>query len=419
MKIFTNKKNYSTIFMIVFTFSSYAQAPDPLPTGNNGIAKNYLNDEGIENDASVIYADNFESYTSVSGLTANGRWDEAYHSQNISLATDLGNYFSGVQALEFKVPQTNNEVSNTAVKYINPTEEIIFIRFYAKYDSAFNVSGSSHNGSTISSSYWDGPGSGPGIPADGYNKFLVSVEAWRDSNPPENPGSLNAYVYHPEQRDILGDHFFPTGRVLPFDYLPGDFGPYFISRPEIVPELGVWYAYEIMVKANTPGERDGRIAFWLDGELIADFLNIRLRDTTDLEIDRVSIDLHIKNNTLGIAKKWYDNVVIATSYIGPMETTTGVDEATEQFPEDFQLLQNYPNPFNPTTKISWQSPIGSHQTLKIYNVLGNLVATLVDEYKTAGSYEVEFDATGLSSGIYYARLQADGYVQTRKMILMK
>jgi len=419
MKRLTNKKILPAICSMMLTVFSNAQAPDPLPTGNNGIAKNYLNDEGISGDASVIYADNFESYNSISDLTASGRWNEAYHTQNIRLATEPENYYHGTKALEFKVPQTNNEVSNTVVKYINPTQDIIFIRFYAKYNSEFNVAGSSHNGSTISSSYWEGPGGGPGIPADGYNKFLVSVEAGRESNEPENPGSLNAYVYHPEQRDIWGDHFFPTGRVIPFDYLPGDFGPYFISRPEVVPELDRWYAYEIMVKANTPGERDGRIAFWLDGELIADFLNIRLRDTTDLEIDRVTIDLHIKNNTMGIAKKWYDNVVIATSYIGPMQTTTDVDETTEQLPEDFQLLQNYPNPFNPSTKISWQSPIGSHQTLKIYNVLGNLVATLVDEYKTAGSYEVEFDGTGLSSGIYYAQLEADGLVETRKMILMK
>ncbi len=429
MKRFTNKEILSTIFLIVFTVTICAQAPDPLPTGNNGIAKNYLYDEGIEGDALVIYADNFESYSNVSALTSNGRWNEAYHTQNIRLATEPENYYHGTKALEFKVPQTNNEVSNTVIKYINPTEDIIFIRFYAKFNSEFNVSGSSHNGSTISSSYWDGPGGGPGIPADGYNKFLVSVEAWRESGSSPNPGSMNAYVYHPEQRDIWGDHFFPTGRVLPFDYLPGDFGPYFISRPEVIPELDQWNAYEIMVKANTPGERDGRIAFWLDGELIADFLNIRLRDTTDLKIDRVGVDLHIKNNTMSVAKKWYDNVVIATSYIGPMETTTDVNE--EINPESFKLYQNYPNPFNPSTKISWQSTVGSFQSLKIYDLLGNEVATLVDEYKPAGKYEIEFSvgqdsSPDLASGIYFYQLQAvptgrqAGYfVTTKSMILIK
>ncbi|HSW56349.1 MAG TPA: T9SS type A sorting domain-containing protein [Ignavibacteriaceae bacterium] len=419
MKTFTYKKKFSTICLILFSFISNAQAPDPLPTGNNGIARNYLNDEGIENDVSVIYADNFESYTSVSGLTANGRWNEAYHTQNIRFATEPENYYHGTKALEFKVPQTNNEVSNTVLKYINPTQDIIFIRFYAKFNSEFNVSGSSHNGSTISSSYWEGPGGGPGIPADGYNKFLVSGEAWRDGNSAPNPGSLNAYVYHPEQRDIWGDHFFPTGRVIPFDYLPGDFGPYFISRPEIVPELDQWYAYEIMVKANTPGERDGRIAFWLDGELIADFLNIRLRDTTDLKIDRVSVDLHIKNNIMSVAKKWYDNVVIATSYIGPMMSTTDINEPPEKLVDNFQLFQNYPNPFNPTTTLSFVIGQSSFVSLKVYDMLGNEVATLVDEYKPAGNYEVEFDASRLPSGVYFYQLQSGYFISTKSMVMIK
>ena len=88
-------------------------------------------------------------------------------------------------------------------------------------------------------------------------------------------------------------------------------------------------------------------------------------------------------------------------------------------PNSYNLAQNYPNPFNPSTKISWQSPVGSHQTLKIYDVLGNEVATLVDEYREAGRYEITFDASNLSSGIYFYRLQAGDYLQTRKMILLK
>jgi hypothetical protein len=304
----------------------------PLPEGDTGIAVQYPGDAGIDAAADVIFADDFEAYGSVSDLTSPGRWDEAYHSQNIRLATEEDNYYSGAKGLELTVPQTGDEVSNTVIKYMNPTREIVFMRFYAKYDNAFDVAGSSHNGCSLSASYWDGPGSGPGIPADGYNKFFVSFEAGRDSSGPENPGSLNVYIYHPDQRDVYGDHFYPTGRVVPFDTTPGDFGPDFVSRPEIVPELGRWYCYEIMVKANTPGERDGRIALWLDGSLIADFMNIRLRETTDLEVDRVGLDLHIGSNTLGVAKKWYDNLVVATAYIGPM--FSGSSDTTAPRPPD-------------------------------------------------------------------------------------
>jgi hypothetical protein len=88
-------------------------------------------------------------------------------------------------------------------------------------------------------------------------------------------------------------------------------------------------------------------------------------------------------------------------------------------PAKFSLEQNYPNPFNPTTKISWQSPVNSHQTLKIYDVLGNEVAILVNEYRMAGKYEAEFNASNLSSGIYYYKITAGEFVQTRKMILLK
>jgi hypothetical protein len=85
----------------------------------------------------------------------------------------------------------------------------------------------------------------------------------------------------------------------------------------------------------------------------------------------------------------------------------------------FSLEQNYPNPFNPSTKISWQTPVGSWQTLKVYDVLANEVAILVDEYKPAGNYEVNFDARGLTSGIYFYQLKAGAFVETKKMLLLK
>jgi len=78
-------------------------------------------------------------------------------------------------------------------------------------------------------------------------------------------------------------------------------------------------------------------------------------------------------------------------------------------PGEFKLEQNYPNPFNPTTTISWQSPIGSHQTVKIYDLLGRVVATLVDEYKPAGIYETTFNAYKLANGIYFYEVRAGDY----------
>lgn len=85
----------------------------------------------------------------------------------------------------------------------------------------------------------------------------------------------------------------------------------------------------------------------------------------------------------------------------------------------FSLVHNYPILFNPSTIISWQSPVSSRQTLKVYDVLGNEVATLVDEYKEAGIYKVTFDASQLTSGVYFYKLQAVEFSAGRKMILIK
>ena len=99
--------------------------------------------------------------------------------------------------------------------------------------------------------------------------------------------------------------------------------------------------------------------------------------------------------------------------------STDIEENVELFPDEFQLYQNYPNPFNPSTTIKYQIQDISFVTLKVYDVLGNEVAILINEEKLAGSYEVSFSATNLSSGIYFYKLQAGSFVETKKMILMK
>ena len=104
---------------------------------------------------------------------------------------------------------------------------------------------------------------------------------------------------------------------------------------------------------------------------------------------------------------------------GTFEYSDVVEVEVDFMPREYVLEQNYPNPFNPGTKISWQSPVGSRQTLKVYDVLGNEVTTLVDEYREAGKYDVEFNSQGLSSGVYFYRLQTEGFTSTRKMVIMK
>ena len=91
-----------------------------------------------------------------------------------------------------------------------------------------------------------------------------------------------------------------------------------MAAPDIIPELDRWYCYEFMLQANTPGERDGRITVWLDGELVADFPNLRLRDVDSAEDRSLRALVPHRLEPAARRKKWYDNVVAATSYIGPM-----------------------------------------------------------------------------------------------------
>jgi len=88
-------------------------------------------------------------------------------------------------------------------------------------------------------------------------------------------------------------------------------------------------------------------------------------------------------------------------------------------PTEYYLAQNYPNPFNPSTRINYNVGEGGLVNLKVYNILGMEVATLINEYKPAGSYQVSFDGNNLSSGVYIYNLSVNSYTKTRKMILEK
>jgi len=108
-----------------------------------------------------------------------------------------------------------------------------------------------------------------------------------------------------------------------------------------------------------------------------------------------------------------DTIVV----IGTCEKLTSVTD--QAVPKVFALSQNYPNPFNPSTIINYQLPKSEHVLLRLYDAIGREVATLVDDYKPAGSYGVQFNAAKLSSGVYFYRIQAGENVDLKKMVLMK
>jgi hypothetical protein len=101
------------------------------------------------------------------------------------------------------------------------------------------------------------------------------------------------------------------------------------------------------------------------------------------------------------------------------QSITGIKEIRYWIPENFLLLQNYPNPFNPTTTIRFNLPTLSHVNLKVFNLLGQEVMTLVNDIETSGAKSVEFNASAIPSGIYFYRLQAGPFVETKKMLIIR
>ena len=112
------------------------------------------------------------------------------------------------------------------------------------------------------------------------------------------------------------------------------------------------------------------------------------------------------------------NSIWAADSLGKCKTVTDIQE-NESLPENFELMQSYPNPFNPTSTIRFKIAESGFTTLKVYDVLGRVVVTLVNEVLTPGIYERTFDAKGLASGVYFYRIQTEAFVQTRKMLLLK
>lgn len=98
---------------------------------------------------------------------------------------------------------------------------------------------------------------------------------------------------------------------------------------------------------------------------------------------------------------------------------TSVHESSEGMSLSYSLSQNYPNPFNPTTTISYQLPENSFVTIKVYDLLGKEIETLVNENKSAGYYKVNFDASKLPSGVYFYNLTTGSNSISKKMLLMK
>lgn len=131
---------------------------------------------------------------------------------------------------------------------------------------------------------------------------------------------------------------------------------------------------------------------------------------------------NVGSGTLSLSLNPGEFKVFTTKIFDTPEEDISVDNEEEKGPEtpdSFKLYQNYPNPFNPSTNIRFDIPKAGEITVEVFDMLGRKVASLIQEYKSAGSYTVSFDASGLSSGIYFSRLSSGSSIQIQKMTLLK
>jgi hypothetical protein len=328
-------------FSAVITFLTSSATPTTAPA-DIGIAARYPGDKNIASDPAVLFADDFESYTTPD--QAKTRWGNGSGTQRmriVTAATEPQHVFSGAKAIEFKLPISGSEIACQLIKTLSPTQDTVYMRMYQKFAADYAISeGANHNGIRLSANYPESAGTP--APADGTGFFLFLLQnAWGTggTNEPQ-PGYTDIYAYWPQQRSSFGDHWYPNGRVLPGGtgdwLLHPDQYPDFVPYPMFAPIRDRWYCVELMVKANTPGQNNGEVKFWIDGKVVGDFPDLNMRSINSLKIDVVKLILHETKVTSPLTK-WHDNVVIATQYIGPM---AGPSPSPTPTPTSTAQLQN-------------------------------------------------------------------------------
>jgi hypothetical protein len=160
---------------------------------------------------------------------------------------------------------------------------------------------------------------------------------------------------------------------------------------------------------------------WRSKKFFSGTVSTWTRDVLDLsELAKASSTMKLRfslvsNGTIPADGIYLDNIKLVNYTLAP----TGINSVSSELPNEYSLGQNYPNPFNPSTNIAFQLPDAGNVSLKLYDILGKELMTLVDEYRAPGSYEVRLDASDLPGGMYFYKLTSGGFSETRKMILIK
>jgi len=305
----------SSLLLLSSAFATHpreiAPGASPLPRGP-GLSSAYYGDVGIESNPAVIFADNFEAGDYLT------KWDSGNNRSSLSLVNDsASDPVVGNQSL--RAGAGSGSFGGSGLIEWFPSAESVFIRFYVKFDELstgfWHLARIRANKGLTGADKWSSFGQA-GIPPDGTNYFTTGVEPIsRTATAPL--GQWKTYTYYPD--------------------MPGQFGHSFPQAvdPPVV-EKDQWTSVEFMVKHNTPGVADGaggftpgladgEQAFWIDGELIGHWNKIRWRDSPTLWTNAFVLETYLQDTGAAGVFPYntalFDNVVIASEYIGPSGLT--------------------------------------------------------------------------------------------------
>jgi predicted amidohydrolase len=275
-----------------------------------GLAAKYPGDAGIANDPDVLFADNFESGDMK-------KWDQ--QRGRVMMVEDKPN--SGRWCVQMPMERGKNH-GGDAIKWFMPGADTVYARLYVKFSSDYQYN---HHfvwlGGNQRTNKWSAFGKA-GLKPDGtyYSTGMEPWFAW-GKNPP--PGEVNLYTYYldmePDRKmdKYWGNGFFPPGPGKGTD----------AGKGRVIPLLNQWQCWEFMIQANSaPDKADGKQAMWVDGKLVAEFTGIRWRNDLDLKVNCFWLEHYgydegdpTKQYWKDSQSVWFDDVVVARSYIGPIK----------------------------------------------------------------------------------------------------
>ena len=274
----------------------------------DGLSSKYPGDVGIGKDPAVLFSEDFES-------GALNRWDQVRG--QVALTEEAPH--SGRQCVRMEMHRGKDHGGDT-IKWFMPGADAVWVRFYVKFSKDYQYN---HHfvwlGANQAGNKWSSFGKAGLKPNGTY--YSTAMEPWFAWGKNPSPGEVNMYTYYldmePDRRmdKYWGNAFFPPG--------PGKGTP--AGPRRVIPPLGEWQCWEFMLQANSaPGVADGKQAMWVDGKLVGEFTGIRWRTDMDLKVNCLWLEHYgydegdpTKAYWKDQQAVWFDDIVVATRYIGP------------------------------------------------------------------------------------------------------